>query len=301
MDAMPVDSDLPDTSALDFREAGPTAARMLVGARLRRLREAADISREDAGESIRASDSKISRLELGRTGFKQRDVADLLTLYGVTDEAERRFLLDLARQAGRPGWWHPYDDVLPSWFEPYLGLEHAASLIRNYAVQFIPDLLQTEEYARSVIRLGRPDDDETQIERRVALRMRRQQILDRSAPPRLWVVIDETALRRPIGSRATMRDQLTHLIDMTEETHIGLQVLPFRTGGHPAAGGSISFLRFSEDDLPDIVYLEQLISAVYVDKPDDIAHYWRILNRVGMHAEQPAATLEVLRQFRSET
>jgi transcriptional regulator with XRE-family HTH domain len=301
MEPMEVASGLPDSSVLDFREAGPTAARMLVGARLRRLREAADISREVAGESIRASDSKISRLELGRTGFKQRDVADLLTLYGVTDEAERRVLLDLARQASKPGWWHPYDDVLASWFEPYLGLEQAASLIRNYAVQFIPDLLQTEEYARAAIRLSHPDDDETQIERRVALRMRRQQILDRPAPPRFWVVIDETALRRPIGSKATMRAQLTHLVDMAEQPHIGVQVLPFRTGGHPAAGGTISFLRFSEDDLPDIVYLEQLISAVYVEKPDDIAHYWRVLNRVGMQAEQPGATLEVLRQIRSET
>ena len=282
------------------RQAGPTAARMLVGGRLRQLRESAGITREAAAEEIRSSDSKISRLELGRTGFKRRDVADLLTFYGVTDDAERQALLELAKQANAPGWWQRYDDVIPSWYESYLGLEQAAAVIRNYALQLIPDLLQTEEYARSALRLTYPEDDSARLARRVALRVGRQQILRRPAPPRLWVVIDETALRRPIGSRATMRLQLDHLIEVAELPHITVQVLPFSTGGHPALGGAITFLRFAEGDLPDVVYLEQLITAVYMDKPNLVAPYWRVLNHLSLQAEQPAATAQILRRIRAE-
>ena len=273
---------------------------MLVGARLRRLREAAGLSREAAAGAIRSSDSKISRLELGRTGFKLRDVADLLTLYGVTDEGERQACLTLAKQANAPGWWQRYDDVVSSWFASYIGLEQAASIIRSYTLQFVPDLLQTEEYARSALRLSHPDDDAGRLERRVALRMARQQILRRPAPPHVWTVIDETALRRPIGSRTTMRLQLGHLIEIAELPHVSVQVMPFSTGGHAAAGGPITLLRFPEGQLPDIVYLEQLISAVYVDKPNDVAAYWRVLNHLGMQAEQPTATADILRKVRAE-
>lgn len=281
------------------RQAGPTAARMLVGSRLRRLREGAGISREAAAEEIRSSDSKISRLELGRTGFKQRDVADLLTLYGVTDTGEREALLELTKQANTPGWWQRYDDVVPSWFEAFIGLEQAAAVIRNYTVHQVPDLLQTEEYARAALRLGHPDDDSARLDRRVALRLGRQQVLHRPTPPRVWAVIDETALRRPVGTRATMRLQLGHLIDIAELPHITVQVLPFSTGGHPA-GGAIAFLRFAEGDLPDIVYLEQLITAVYLDKPATVAPYWRVLNHLGMQAEHPTATAQILRRIRAE-
>jgi transcriptional regulator with XRE-family HTH domain len=286
--------------AADLRQAGPTAARMLVGARLRRLRENAGRTREAAAREIRSSDSKISRLELGRTGFKRRDVADLLTFYGVVDEGERQPLLELTKQANAPGWWRRYDDVVPSWFEPYIGLEQAASVVRTYAVQFVPDLLQTEEYARAVLRLGHPDDDTARLDQRIALRLGRQRILRRPAPPRLWTVIDETALRRPIGSRTTMRLQLSHLIEISALPHVSVQVMPFSTGGHVAAGGSITFLRFPEDELPDIVYLEQLITALYLDKPGAVAPYWRVLNHLGMQAEQPSTTPDILRSIRAE-
>jgi hypothetical protein len=293
------DDEPTDGPALDYRQAGPTATRLLMGARLRQLRENAGVARETAGAAIRASGSKISRLERGRSGFKHRDVSDLLTLYGVTDEADRQVLLDLAQQASRPGWWQSYADVLPDWFETYLGLEQAASLIRTYTVQFIPDLLQSEEYAKTALWLSHLDDTTTQIERRVELRMRRQQILNRPSPPRLWAVIDETALRHPIGSADTMRAQLEHLVQLAERPNISLQVVPFSAGGHPAAGGSITFLRFPEGILPDIVYLEQLISAVYIDKPDDIAHYWSVLNCLGLQAAQPEETVRVLRQIQA--
>src|SRR6201992_818683 len=190
------------SGAVDYGRAAPTVVRMLLGARLRRLRQSAGITRDNAGQAIRSSGSKISRLELGRTGFKQRDVSDLLTLYGVSDDdAERAILLGLARQANNAGWWHGYNDVRPAWFEPYLGLEQAAGIIRSYEVAFIPGLLQTPEYARAVIRLM-DGGSEAEADQRVALRVQRQQLLHRPNPPRLWVVIDETALRRPISGPA---------------------------------------------------------------------------------------------------
>ena len=177
-------------------------------------------------------------MELGRVSFKERDVEDLLTLYGQVDTDERERLLALARQANTPGWWHRYGDVLPNWFQSYLGLEAAASLIRTYEVQFVPGLLQTADYARSVVLLGHGRAKTEEIDRRVDLRMRRQKILDRPDPVQLWAVIDEAVLRRPVGSRATMRGQIQALIDATQRTSVHLQVLPFRVGGHSAAGAA---------------------------------------------------------------
>ncbi len=177
--------------------SGPTALRIGLGGELRRRREAAGITREVAGEAIRASPAKISRLELGRVGFKERDVVDLLTLYGVGDATERAEFLALARQANAPGWWHRYSDLLPGWFETYIGLEQAATMIRTYELQFVPGLLQTREYARAVTLLGH--EDAADVERRVELRMRRQEVLTAPAAPTLWAVIDEAALRRSLG------------------------------------------------------------------------------------------------------
>jgi transcriptional regulator with XRE-family HTH domain len=292
---------LAEGRALDYQQAGPTVVRMLVGTRLRALREARGITREDAGYAIRASHSKISRLELGRTSFKGRDVADLLTLYGVTDEAERATLLALAEQANTPGWWQRYSDVVPAWFEAYLGLEQAASVIRTYEVQFVPGLLQTPDYARAVAQLGHPDASKTQIERRVSLRMSRAQILHRPDPSNLWAVIDEAALRRPIGDAATMRGQLEHLIYIAELPHVTVQLLPFSVGGHAAAGGPITILRFPQAELPDVVYLEQLISALYLDKSSDTYRYGHLMNRLAIEAEQPATTQRLLRRILKET
>ncbi|MEO3809082.1 helix-turn-helix transcriptional regulator [Sphaerisporangium sp. B11E5] len=272
---------------------------MVVGGELRRLREACDISRGDAGYHIRASDTKISRMELGRTGFKTRDVADLLTLYGVTGAAERDTLLALAEQANRPGWWSAYGDAVPSWFEPYLGLEQAASLIRSWEVQFVPGLLQTEDYARAVAGLGRGLSEED-VERRVEVRMRRQEILTRRRPVRLWAVLDEAALRRPVGGREVMRAQIAHLIDMAALPNVTIQLMPFSHGGHAAAGGPITILRMAEDLLPDVVYLEQLNSAIYPDKPSDIVLYWDVMNRLSIEAEPVDASLRSLRRILGE-
>ncbi|MGH3912652.1 MAG: helix-turn-helix domain-containing protein, partial [Pseudonocardiaceae bacterium] len=268
---------------------GPTVLRIVLGAQLRRLREGLGITRHAAGHVIRASDAKISRLELGRVGFKERDVADLLTLYGVTDEQRRAEFLTLARQANAPGWWHQYGDVLSSWFEVYLGLEQATSRIRTYEAQFIPGLLQTEDYARAVIRLSHTHGPPTDIERRVALRMARQELLARPEPSAttLWAVVDEAALRRPLGSREVLRAQLQRLIELAERPNITLQVVPLHIGAHAAASGPFTVLRFPEPDLPDIVYLEQLTSALYLDKRQDVDSYLGVLERLCVQALSP--------------
>jgi len=280
---------------------GPTVLRILLGAHLRRLREAQGVSREDAGWEIRASESKISRMELGRVSFKERDVADLLTLYGVDDVEERERLLTLARQANTPGWWHRYGDVLPSWFQSYLGLEAAASLIRTYEVQFVPGLLQTRDYARSVVLLGHGRARAEEIDRRVELRMRRQRILHRPDPVQLWAVVDEAVLRRPIGAPAVMQAQLEALVEATQRPNVRLQIVPFRAGGHSAAGGAFSILRFPDQELPDIVYVEQLASALYFDKRDDVELYVDAMERLCVEADPPDRTSDTLRQILKDT
>ncbi|ADD45367.1 helix-turn-helix domain-containing protein [Stackebrandtia nassauensis] len=270
---------------------------MLLGAHLRRLREAEGISRSDAGWEIRASDSKISRLELGRVSFKIRDVEDLLTFYGVDDEEERAELLKLAEEANTPGWWHRFGDVLPGWFQSYLGLEATASLIRTYENQFIPGLLQTKAYARGVVLLGHGRASAREVDHRVDLRTSRQQILHRENPPRVWTVVDEAALRRPIGGKQVMREQLEHLIEVSKAPHIQIQIIKFEAGGHAAAGGPFTMLRFPDQELPDIIYIEQLTSALYLDKRDDVDLYTASMERLCVQAEEPKKTPEILREI----
>ncbi|MEH1017682.1 helix-turn-helix transcriptional regulator [Micromonospora sp. CPCC 206060] len=276
---------------------GPTVLRMLLGSQLRRLRESQGVTRESAGWEIRSSESKISRMELGRVGFKERDVADLLTLYGVIDPDEREALLGLAREANSPGWWHRYGDVLPNWFQSYLGLEAAASLIRTYEVQFVPGLLQSREYARAVVLLGHGRAPAGEIDRRVNLRMKRQELLTRPDAPQLWAVVDESVLRRPIGGPRVMRDQIETLIEATRLPNVRLQVIPFSAGGHAAAGTAFTILRFPDADLPDIVYIEQLTSALYLDKRDDVDHYAVAMERVCVEADPPERTPGILRRI----
>jgi transcriptional regulator with XRE-family HTH domain len=275
---------------------------MMLGAHLRRLREAQGVSREDAGWEIRSSESKISRMELGRVSFKERDVADLLSLYGVGDEdPERERLIALAREANTPGWWHRYGDVLPGWFQSYLGLEAAATLIRSYELQFIPGLLQTREYARAVVLLGHPKAREAEVERRVALRIARQDLLTKPGAPQLWAVLDEAALRRPIGGPEVLRGQIEALIEATKSPNVRLQIVPFNAGGHAAAGGAFTILRFPEEDLPDVVYVEQLTSALYLDKPEDLDYYTETMERLCVEADQPGQTADTLAQILKET
>jgi hypothetical protein len=275
--------------------------RILLGSQLRRLREGHGITREDAGYQIRASESKISRMELGRVSFKERDVADLLTLYGVHDGAEREALLGLVREANKPGWWHSYNDVLPGWFQTYVGLEEAATLIRTYEVQFIPGLLQSEEYARAVFGQTRPVLGNEELERRLSLRMRRQKLLTEGQSPRLWAVIDEAALRRPVGGHGVMRRQVQYLIDVAETANVVIQVMPFRFGAHAGESGAFSILRFPEQDLVDVVYLEQLTSALYLDKRDDVDAYVQVMERLCVDSLTPDQSIDLFKSILAES
>lgn len=273
---------------------GPTVLRMLLGAQLRRLRETAGVTRDDAGYHIRASGSKISRMELGRVSFKERDVTDLLEFYGVHDPAEREKLVQLTREANATPWYQKFQDVVPDWFHVFVGLEEAAQLIRVYEVQFVPGLLQTEEYARAVIVQGAPGLDPDEVERRVALRMGRQKLLRRENPPRYWVIIDEAALRRPMGGRDVHVGQIERLIDLVGEPNITIQVMPFRYGGHAAEGGAFTIMRFPETDLPDVVYMEYLTGAHYIDKPEEVERYAAVMERLSVAGTSPDRTREIL-------
>ncbi len=243
-------------------ESSGSAAVMPPGSHLRRLRESRGITREAAGYSIRASESKISRMELGRVSFKTRDVEDLLTLYGITDEAERTSLVSLAKEANVAGWWHSYSDALPSWFPTYVGLEGAAHLIRSYEVQFVHGLLQTEAYAHAVVARGMRGASPTSSGASPAPGAAEVPRLREG--PGLSSSSTEAALRRPYGDREVMRGQLQHLIEVSERSNVRLQVMPFSFGGHSGESGSFTD-RFPESDLSDVVYLEQLTSALYLE------------------------------------
>jgi transcriptional regulator with XRE-family HTH domain len=297
------------TSGLDGEQPFPgledspvdaTVLRMLLGGQLRRLREAAGITPEQAGYEIRASRSKISRLENGRVKLKSRDVTDLLTLYGVTDDGVRSKFLTLVGQSNTPDWWRKYGDILPDWFETYVGLEAAATTIRSFEVQFVHGLFQTEDYARAVTRIRKtaPADE---VESRVAVRLKRQELLTRPNPPRIWSVMDEAVLRRPVGGPVVMRTQFEHLIEMSEFSHVTLQVVPFARGVHVGESGAFSVLRFGERDLPDVVYIEQLTGAIYLDQRSDVEHYLEVVDGLSTVALTPEETTRFIEQAARET
>ena len=280
--------------------AGPTVRRMLVGARLRRLRTELGLTREEAAQAIRASEWKIHRLENGQVGFKDRDIIDLLRRYQVTDPAEVAEFLTLAREANTPGWWQHYGDVLPSWFRTYVDLEQAATLIRSYEGQFVPGLLQTDDYMRAVVHGAHLEESGEEVGRRVRLRMARQILLTREDPPRLWAVVDEAALRRPVGGREVMRGQLERLIEATKLPNVTLQILPFASGAHAAMGSAFSILRFADREIPDIVYLEHLTNAVYLDRRNEVEKYLDAMELLCVDSEPPARTVELLERILRE-
>jgi Domain of unknown function (DUF5753)/Helix-turn-helix domain len=268
----------------------------LLGTQLRRLRQASGVTTEVAGHAIRVSHTKIGRMERGRVGFNARDVAKLLTLYGVTDQHQRQKLLALAQQANAADWAHYYSDLLPSWGATYLGLEQASSVIRTYQPQLVPDLLQTEDVARALQRLTHPSDSVLDIERRVALQMTRQEISTDPGAPQLWAVIDQAALWRLVGC-PTLREQIQHLITMAELPHVTLQVLPAYSGKNVAIGGHLTILRFADPELPDVAYLQQQTTALYLDRDEDVQHYRALMGHVCVLAKSPAATIKYLSAF----
>jgi hypothetical protein len=212
----------------------------------------------------------------------------------VDDPAERDALVAVAREANAPGWWHQYADVLPDWYQTYVGLEEAASVLRVYEVQFVPGLLQTASYARAVVTRGRPNASEDEVERRVSMRVTRQELLTKQAGPRLWAIVDEAALRRPVGSPEVFREQLEHLIEVTQDARITLQIAPLGPGGPVAEAGAFTLMRFPDEDLPDVVYLEQLTSALYLDKRETVDHYMAVMERLCLEATPAAATAKII-------
>jgi hypothetical protein len=283
----------------DGQSGGPTARRIVLGSQLRKLREKAEITRGEAGYHIRGSESKISRIELGRVGFKERDVEDLLSMYGVRDKAERDQFLALVKQSNEPGWWHRYSDLMPTWFTDYVGLEESASRIQTCELTFVPGLLQTEEYARVLVTNGRPERADDVTERRVTLRVARQKVLLRADAPKLWAVIDESVLHRPIGGQRVLREQIDHLLEVTRLPNIILQVVPYALSGY-AAETSFTMLRFTESELPDLVYVEHLGGAVYLDRREEIELYSRVVDRLAVDAETPNRSRQILAKRRAE-
>jgi transcriptional regulator with XRE-family HTH domain len=279
----------------DAAEGGSTAQRMVLGSELRRLREANGISRGDAGKKIRGSESKISRMELGRVALKVIDVEDLLTLYDVTDEEQRADFLKMVEESNQPGWWVRFGELVPKWFHNYVGLEESAARIQTFEMQFIPGLLQTESYARAVISRAHPDAAPEEINRRVNVRMRRQRLLSRPRAPRVWAVLDEGALKRMVGNKDIMREQLENLQVMSQQPTIAIQVVPFNRA---TTGAEVPFslLRFAHSELSDIVYIEYPTGALYLDKPAEVEMYVKVTHRLTAEAATPEESREIIKK-----
>jgi transcriptional regulator with XRE-family HTH domain len=253
-------------------EQSPTVRRRRLALELRRLREAARLTCEEVAEHLECSASKISRVETGRVSVSPRDVRDMLELYGVPEQ-QRDSLVQLSRDSRQKGWWHAYSDTIQPQFATYVGLESAASEIRVYEVNIIPGLLQTEDYARTMMRSGTMNGSHEDVERKVALRMARQPALTRDDPPMLWTVVDEAALRRRVGGTELMRAQLEHVLELSGLKNVAMQVIPFGAGAHPAMGRPFVILVFPERIDPDVVYLEDLTSTLYLEDVDEVDRY----------------------------
>ncbi|MFF7652245.1 helix-turn-helix domain-containing protein [Streptomyces sp. NPDC007983] len=285
----------------DARSGGaPTVLRVVLGKRLQDLREKSGLSFEQAGRALDVTHATIRRMEKAEVGLKLPYVEKLLRTYGVTDPEEVEAFLSLAKEANKNGWWHRFRDVLPDWFNTFVSLEVEANLIRAYEPHYIPGLLQTEDYARAVLRAGMAHAPETEIERNVALRMERQALLRRPDPPMLWVVMDETVLRRPIGGPETMRAQIGRLLEVADSPQVRLQVMPFDAGPHPAMYGPFHIFRFPIPELPDIAYTETLVSGSYFDQRDDVSAFLEALDRMCAQAAPAQTTQAILSGIRKE-
>lgn len=283
---------------LDAR-AGSVTSRIQLGRTLRRYREREGISRVEAGRAIAVPAMTISGVELGQVSVRLQDVVALCELYRVDDLEMRARLLSLAREASVPNWWAGFSEIIPDWFRPYLALEDSAERIRSYDLQFVPGLLQHPDYARAVIGLDKRVHPVHDLEHRLALRLLRQRRVTSARPPKVWAIIDESVLRRPIGSRKIMFRQLQHLADLCDQPSVTLQILPFSAAAHAPGAGPFILLSLP-DDLPDVVYLEQLTTALYLDQPNEVDHYRHVLNLLALLACKPMETPAMLREMMGE-
>ncbi|MFI6403740.1 helix-turn-helix domain-containing protein [Streptomyces sp. NPDC050548] len=281
------------------RRPAPTVGQVVLGRRLQELREAAGIKREEAAQVLRVAPATVRRMEMAEVALKVPYVQVLLSTYGVADEEADAFVA-LTEEANQPGWWQRFHDVLPEWFSLYVSLEGAAGLIRSYEPHFVPGLLQTEDYARAVMEAGTigQTGPET-IERHVSLRMARQGLLERDNPPHLWVIMDETVLRRPVSMRGeVMREQLDRLLEFGERDRVTLQVAEFENGPHPGTYAPFSLFRFAEPELPDMVFTEYLTGALYLDSRTEVSAHLEVLDHMTAHAASAQRTKKILRDYR---
>ncbi|MFF1395517.1 helix-turn-helix domain-containing protein [Streptomyces sp. NPDC058287] len=283
--------------------SAPTVGQVVLGRRLQDLRERAGLKREEAAKVLRVAPATVRRMEMAEVGLKIPYLQLLLKSYGVTDEEAEAFVT-LAEEANKPGWWQRFHDILPGWFSMYVSLEGAASLIRSYEPHFVPGLLQTEDYARGVLRSGAVGralaEDPDVVERHVALRMQRQELVTREDAPRLWMIMDETALRRPAGGPDVMRGQIDRLLEVTELANVTLQIAEFAAGPHPGTYGPFVLFRFAMSELPDMVYSEYLTGAVYLDARPEVATHLEVMDRMAAHAATAHRTKDILRDLRKE-
>ncbi|MET8574901.1 helix-turn-helix transcriptional regulator [Streptomyces sp. NPDC005012] len=280
--------------------SAPTVGQVVLGRRLLDLRERAGMKREEAARVLHVAPATVRRMETAEVALKIPYVQMLLKAYGVDDDEAEAFVR-LAEDANKPGWWQRYHDILPGWFSLYVSLEGAASLIRGYEPHFVPGLLQTADYARGVLMAGATGrEDPEQTERLVALRMRRQELLTKSDAPRFWVVMDETALRRPVGGPEVMRAQIDRLLEAADLPHVTLQVAEFSVGPHAGTYGPFVLFRFAVPELPDMVYSEYLTGAVYLDARAEVAAHLEVMDRMAAAAATAQRTKEILRDLREE-
>jgi transcriptional regulator with XRE-family HTH domain len=274
---------------------------VVLGRRLQDLRERSGLKREEAAKFLRVAPATIRRMETAEVALKIPYVQLLLTAYGVGPE-EAGVFTDLVEEANKPGWWQRFHDILPDWFSVYVSLEGAASLLREYEPHFVPGLLQTEDYARAVLRagaVGRSSPEDT--DRHVALRMARQSLLTSENAPRFWVVMDETVIRRPVGDDPqVMRAQIDRLLEAAELPHVTLQIAEFSSGHHPGTYGPFVIFRFAEPELPDMVFSEYLTGAVYLDARPEVATHLEVMDRMAAQAATAQSTKEILKDVRKE-
>ncbi|CAM5695510.1 helix-turn-helix domain-containing protein [Streptomyces griseomycini] len=283
---------------LDRPEPAPTLLKMLVGVQLAGFREDAGMAQDQAARSVGFSAAKLSRIESGkgRRPPTESDVRALLELYR-TDDYEASVLLKLLQRAGEPGWWQRYDKrLMPEWFDRLVGLQEAAATIRTFEIQYVPGLLQTAAYTRAVVERGLPNAPASEVQRRVELRMRRAELLLREGAPQLWAVIDESILLRVLGGSEVMREQLAHLVRMAERPNVTVQIVPLDVTNASAPAIPVTYLRFGGLDLPDVVYLEHIRSANFLEDRDETEEYRIALDRLADEALEPRESVDLLRR-----